>query len=78
MKSLFCAAGALLLLTSSALGQASAAAPLNIGETFTIQSKVLGETRRINVYLPPAYSETPSTRLPVMYMPDGGVAWKRP
>jgi predicted alpha/beta superfamily hydrolase len=48
--------------------------PLSIGETFTIQSKTLAELRRINVYLPPQYSETASTRLPVLYMPDGGIA----
>lgn len=33
------------------------------------------ETRRINVYLPPAYVDTSGTaRLPVLYMPDGGMA----
>jgi predicted alpha/beta superfamily hydrolase len=58
----------------SAQSPASPSAPLSIGETFTIQSKTLGETRRINVYLPPQYSETPTTRLPVLYMPDGGIA----
>lgn len=51
-----------------------AAAPLAVGETFTTNSKVLNETRRINVYLPPAYKESPAARLPVMYMPDGGIA----
>ena len=51
-----------------------AATPLVIGETFTINSKVLNETRRINVYLPPAYKESPDVRLPVLYMPDGGIA----
>jgi predicted alpha/beta superfamily hydrolase len=50
------------------------AAPLVIGETFTVASKVLGETRRINVYLPPGYAESTGARLPVLYMPDGGVA----
>ncbi|HEX2225108.1 MAG TPA: alpha/beta hydrolase-fold protein [Thermoanaerobaculia bacterium] len=49
------------------------AAPLVIGETFTLDSKVLGETRRINVYLPPGYAEAPEARLPVLYMPDGGI-----
>ena len=49
------------------------AAPLVIGETFTIESKVLSETRRINVYMPPGYAES-SSRLPVLYMPDGGIA----
>ncbi|HSS77313.1 MAG TPA: alpha/beta hydrolase-fold protein [Thermoanaerobaculia bacterium] len=50
------------------------AAPLVIGETFTIDSKILNETRRINVYLPPGYVESPQVRLPVLYMPDGGMA----
>lgn len=49
------------------------ATPLAIGETFTITSRVLGETRRINVYLPPGYAQSPDTRLPVLYMPDGGI-----
>lgn len=48
--------------------------PLVIGETFTIDSKTLGETRRINVYLPPVYAADPLARLPVLYMPDGGLA----
>ncbi len=50
------------------------AAPLVIGETFTIDSRILGETRRINVYMPPGYAESPDARLPVLYMPDGGLA----
>jgi hypothetical protein len=50
------------------------AAPLVIGETFTIESKILSETRRINVYLPPGYADSPGARLPVLYMPDGGIA----
>ncbi|MBX7219250.1 MAG: alpha/beta hydrolase [Blastocatellia bacterium] len=48
--------------------------PLVMGETFTIDSKILGETRRINVYFPPGYKETPEARVPVLYMPDGGMA----
>jgi predicted alpha/beta superfamily hydrolase len=48
--------------------------PLVIGETFTINSKILSETRRINVYLPPGYTESTNARLPVLYMPDGGIA----
>lgn len=54
--------------------RASEPAPLVMGETFTIESKTLGETRRINVYLPPPYFEPEDTRLPVLYMPDGGIA----
>jgi predicted alpha/beta superfamily hydrolase len=47
---------------------------LTIGETFTIDSKILGESRRINVYLPPGYSHLPHARFGVLYMPDGGMA----
>jgi predicted alpha/beta superfamily hydrolase len=53
---------------------ADSATPLVMGETFTIESKILGETRRINVYLPPGYKESKDARLPVLYMPDGGMA----
>src|SRR5687767_7952107 len=47
--------------------------PLVIGETFTVQSEALREKRRINVYIPGAYSTSSDVRLPVLYMPDGGV-----
>jgi len=50
------------------------AEPLIIGETFTIDSKILGEKRRINVYIPSIYLESADTKLPVLYMPDGGMA----
>jgi len=62
-----------LVLPAFAHAQApvSQAAPLNIGETFTIESKVLGEVRRINVYVPELYGDT--TPIPVLYMPDGGI-----
>lgn len=51
----------------------TAAEPLVIGETFTIQSRRLKEARRINVYAPPGYAESTTMRLPVLYMPDGGM-----
>lgn len=54
-------------------GAATEASALTIGETFTLQSRVLGETRRINVYLPPGYADSSEPRLPVLYMPDGGM-----
>lgn len=49
------------------------AAPLVIGETFVIDSNVLGEKRRINVYGPPGFAES-TDGLPVLVMPDGGMA----
>jgi predicted alpha/beta superfamily hydrolase len=56
------------------VGTADKASPLVIGETFTIDSQLMGETRRVNVYLPPGYAEAPQARFPVLYMPDGGIA----
>jgi predicted alpha/beta superfamily hydrolase len=55
-------------------GEKKDTSPLVIGETFTIDSKVLGESRRINVYCPPGYAEAPDAHFPVLYMPDGGMA----
>lgn len=52
---------------------ASTAMPLVIGETFTLDSKVLGETRRITVYRPSAWNVPAGQPLPVLYMPDGGI-----
>jgi predicted alpha/beta superfamily hydrolase len=67
-------ASALAPAQVAAAGSATAPVPLAIGETFTIESAVLGETRRINVYAAPAYGEAPEARRPVLYMPDGGLA----
>ena len=61
-------------LAQGALQDASPPAALAVGETFTLRSKVLGEVRRINVYAPPAYTDSAAVRLPVLYMPDGGIA----
>lgn len=47
--------------------------PRAIGQTFTLASKVLGETRRISVYLLPGYADSAALYLPVLYMPDGGL-----
>lgn len=65
---------ALLSTVAAQTNAADKAAPLAIGETFTIDSKILGEIRRINVYLPPGYAESGGVRVPVLYMPDGGIA----
>jgi predicted alpha/beta superfamily hydrolase len=78
MRSVCTTALAIVFIPSSALAQddvrgAGQASPLTVGETFTIQSKTLGEMRRINVYAPPIYADSPHKRLPVLYMPDGGI-----
>jgi predicted alpha/beta superfamily hydrolase len=60
------------LLSASLNGSAAAQEPAPPHETFTIQSAVMGEMRRINVYTPPGYAAS-DTVYPVLYMPDGGV-----
>lgn len=64
-------AACLPLAGGAASAAASAAAPLSIGDTWTIASTALGETRRINVYVPAGIPA--GTPLPVLYMPDGGM-----
>lgn len=53
--------------------RAGVAQPLAIGETFTLASKALGETRRINVWRPAADPAKPDAKLPVLYLLDGGI-----
>ena len=46
-------------------------------DSFTVSSRILGEQRLINVHTPAAYETRDSSahrvRLPVLYMPDGGL-----
>ena len=78
MRGVSTAAAVLLALGVSAPAfaqtRAMRAEPITIGETFTIESRVLGETRRINVYRPPAWDESEGAPRPVLYLLDGGVA----
>lgn len=69
------AAVGLPLLAAAGWGQARPGdvSALSIGVTFTVGSAVLNESRRINVYLPPAYRDGDTLQLPVLYLPDGGL-----
>jgi predicted alpha/beta superfamily hydrolase len=67
---------ALMLLTTTTTTLAQGLGdpdPLVIGDSFLLESKILGETRHINVYAPAGYAESDDLRLPVLYMPDGGI-----
>lgn len=57
-------------LAGPAMAAEESAAPHT---TFTMESKAVAETRRINVYTPPGYEAAKDTRFPVLYMPDGGM-----
>ena len=67
---------ALALLTATpVLAQTApkrASRPIVIGQSFTLPSAGLKETRRINVHLPAGYAAHPERRYPVLYLLDGG------
>ncbi len=46
--------------------------PIEIAKAFSLSSKTLDQTRRINVYLPPSY-DGGKERYPTLYLLDGGV-----
>lgn len=62
-----------LLILAAALVFTWQSSRLEIGDSFTLRSEVLGELRRINVYTPPLTDAAKGQPLPVLYMPDGGL-----
>jgi len=67
----------LLLLTTAALllfpASAQQEKPLCIGQIISLPSKILNETRMINISLPEGYNPSDTCRYPVVYIPDGGI-----
>jgi len=59
------------LLVVLALVQADAGTPLEIGRTYRIVSRTLGETRVIDVSLPQSYGDDTTRRYPVLVVLDG-------
>lgn len=62
-----------LMLLASTVAAGDKADRLVIGDTFTMHSGILDETRRINVFTPTVFGEPVEKPLPALYMPDGGV-----
>jgi predicted alpha/beta superfamily hydrolase len=48
--------------------------PLNIGDVLTVDSKVLGEQRILNVYVPASYADSSDKQYPVIYVLDGSIS----
>jgi predicted alpha/beta superfamily hydrolase len=71
MKSKITIIVAMLLHISMAIAQVETIGEsvFNIGEIKTIQSKILNESRTLNIYLPPTY--TKDKAYPVLYLLDG-------
>lgn len=68
---LLLALGVNFMSAGQAAAVSSPAQALSIGQTWTVDSAVLGEKRRINVYLPAGIAA--DKPMPVLYMPDGGL-----
>jgi predicted alpha/beta superfamily hydrolase len=76
MRLLGLAAAILVAGTASAAPaskRVNAVSSITLGQSHLVQSRVLGEQRRINVLLPPGYAKEPKRRYPVLYLIDGGV-----
>lgn len=72
-KSLGCVVIAVLFsLQTGCSTQAIQTDPIPKHDEFVVDSKSTGEKRKINVYVPPSYSDG-ETKYPVVYMPDGGI-----
>jgi uncharacterized protein len=59
-----------LMMFGLLLGFSAYAADIRIGESFVIDSKIMGEERTVLVYLPKSYAAGQS-RFPVLYLTDG-------
>jgi uncharacterized protein len=71
LKSAALASALLCLAATPAHAETSEGAPIVIGQSLTLESKILGQTRRINVHLPAGYATSGKT-FPVLYLMDGG------
>ncbi|MGH7561381.1 MAG: alpha/beta hydrolase [Gemmatimonadales bacterium] len=49
--------------------------PAAVQDIGTFQSAILGNTRRLWVYIPPGYTANPTARYPVLYVHDGQTAF---
>ena len=59
------------LLLMLAVAQADGGTPLEIGRTYHIESRILGETRVIDVWLPASYRSDSTRRYPLLLVLDG-------
>lgn len=71
LLTLLCLALAALSVPAQEPAPVSGEEPFVLGVTRTIRSDELGETRKLNIYLPPGHGADPEQRFPVIYLLDG-------
>lgn len=64
---------ALMLVLPAPVLAEGAGAPIVIGQSHALPSKIMAGARMINIWLPPGY-EKGDARYPVLYLLDGGIA----
>ncbi len=47
--------------------------PIVLGTALQLESKILGESRTLNIYLPPSYASEPERKYPIIYLLDGAI-----
>ncbi|HMM68477.1 MAG TPA: alpha/beta hydrolase-fold protein [Dokdonella sp.] len=62
-----------ILLLAGFVAPASADDATPVHLTLRVPSRLLSETRVVNVHVPPGYDAKADLRYPVLYMPDGGM-----
>ncbi|MBU4537872.1 MAG: alpha/beta hydrolase [Weeksellaceae bacterium] len=72
MKTMHYLALCILIFLSSCASKVQPNDPVPMHESFTLDSKLLGEKRIINIWTPSEYSKN-TTSYPVLYMADGGI-----
>ena len=72
MKIIYCNLLFILVALTSCSSAQKYNDPIPNHDEFTIESKEVGETRNINVWIPPQYKSSADS-FPVMYMADGGI-----
>ncbi|OBX27199.1 hypothetical protein LX77_02710 [Gelidibacter algens] len=77
MKHLFLTILLIIVSFNSAEAQTvikeSSKTPLTIGDVVTLDSKILSESRTLNIYLPEGYKVSDTLKYPVIYVLDGSM-----
>ncbi len=72
MRTLFLAT-LIFLAPVTMRAQSAGGEPVVIASSYAIRSAILGQDRRVNVYLPPGYAQDTTSDYPALILLDGGV-----
>src|ERR1700748_1799700 len=70
MRTIYCLIACVL---AASFSRSQSITPITLGQSHELTSKVLGEKRILNVYLPEGYNPKDTVHYPVFYLLDGGL-----